>query len=240
MNKFANDNRAANELAASMDAIMRDEKHQKMFSTSSILEKLAFKRVADENKPSEIEVEITNALSKHEDTSLEATAGDERADCVCCGKKRANWNESMGVCKCSSKGCSPVDGCKDDCDCGCSTKKAAVTSDSLVKSACDALLKVSADLDDAGFEQLSARALIFASNLVAEAKAKKTKKDPEKAAKDKEKFLKMKEKEKADKEKSKLKAEKDKNAAKDKAMKEKAREKALADKAKAEKEKAKK
>lgn len=213
-------------IASSMDAILKDPEYNSMFSSSAVLEKLAFKRVADENLPTEIEVELAQELSEE---SLEATASSPRADCVACGKTRANWSEAMGVCKCGSEGCNPMAGCKDDCSCGCKVKKAEVVMDTLIKSAFDSLMKASSDLEEAGLESLAADTLVLMTNLVVEAK-KKDKKDDKKA----------KEKEKADKEKAKAKAEKDKNAAKDKAMKEKAKADKEKAKAKAEKEKAKK
>lgn len=210
-------------IASSMDAILKDPEYKSMFSSSAVLEKLAFTRVADENLPTEIEVELSNELS---DEPLEATAASPRADCIACGKSRANWTEAMGVCKCASEGCSPMGGCKDGCSCGCKAKKAEVVMDTLIKSAFDSLMKAYSDLEEAGLEVQAADTLVLMSDLVVEAK-KKDKKDDKKA------------KEKAEKEKAKAKAEKDKNAAKDKAMKEKAKAEKEKAKAKAEKEKAK-
>jgi hypothetical protein len=215
----------SNDIASSMDAILKDPEYKSMFSSSAVLEKLAFKRVADENLPTEIEVELANELSFE---PLEAKASSPRADCVACGKSRAGWSESMGVCKCVSGGCSPMGGCKEGCSCNCKVKKAEVGMDSLIKSAFDSLMKASSDLEDAGLESLASDTLVLMGNLVVEAKKKKDKKDDKK---DKEKADKEKAKEKADKEKAKAKAEKDKSMAKDKAMKEKAKEEA--DKAKA-------
>lgn len=211
----------SNIIAANMDAILKNPEYTSMFSSSAVLEKLAFKRVADEEVPTEVEIEFSNELSQE---PLESQASSPRADCVACGKTRQGWTEAMGVCKCGSDGCSPMGGCKEGCSCGCKAKKAGVSMDDvLVKSAVDSLLKVSSDLEDAGFERLSAYALVLTNELVAEAKAKKDKKDDKKAK---------------EKQKMKEKAEKDKNAAKDKAMKEKA--KMLKEKEKLKAEKAKK
>ena len=206
-------------IASSMDAILKDPEYKSMFSTSSVLEKLAFTRVADENLPTEIEVELAAELS---DQPLEATAASPKADCVACGKTRSNWTEDMGVCKCTSQGCSPMGGCKEGCSCGCKVKKAEVVMDTLIKSAFDSLMKASSDLEEAGLETLAADTLVVMTNLVVEAK-KKDKKDDKKA------------KEKADKEKAKAKAEKDKAMAKDKDMKAKQKAKEEAAKAKAKK-----
>src|SRR5271165_6026639 len=92
-----------NDIASGMNAILQDTKFTSMFSNNSVLEKLAFKRVADENIPTEIEVELSEALSQE---PLEVQA-NERASCVMCGKKRPNWTEAMGPCKCREEsGCS--------------------------------------------------------------------------------------------------------------------------------------
>jgi hypothetical protein len=220
-----------NELASGMNAILQDTKFTSMFSNNSVLEKLAFKRVADENIPTEIEVELSEALSQE---PLEATA-NERASCLMCGKKRPNWTEDMGVCKCAKEnGCDQMNGCKEGCDCGCKAKHAGVEMDNLIKSAFNSLLSASSDLDEAGFEGLSANALILMNDLVVEAKAKKSKKDEKAKMKEKQE----KEKLKAQKEKERAKAEKDKNDARDKAAKEKVKSDKEKEKLKLEKEKA--
>jgi hypothetical protein len=226
-------------IASEMNATLNDPEFKSIFSTSSVLEKLAFSRAAGEEAPLEVEIEITEELSQE---PLSAQATSARGDCVICGKSRPNWSEADGVCKCSTSGCALMGGCKPGCSCGCSAKKAGVSMDDvLVKSAVNALLKASSDLESAGFDRLSAYALVLTNELVAEAKSKKDDKKDSKKLKEKEKAAK--EKEKADKEKAKLKSEKDKNAADDKASKEKAKakaEKLKADKLKAEKDSKKK
>ena len=94
-------------------------------------------------------------------------------------------------------------------------------SDSLVKSAFNKLMEASEELEDAGYEILSANALVLVDHLVKEAKAKKEKMSD----KDKAKLDKVKAKEKFEKMKMKEKAEKDKNEARDKKMKDKEKEK---------------
>lgn len=217
-------------IASAMSETLKDPEFQSIFSPSAVLEKLAFKRVADEDKPTEIENELMVQLAPEQ---LETTASEEtdvKADCVACGKKRAGWNPSMGVCKCTTQdGCSPLDGCKDGCSCGCKAKTAGEIMNDLIKSAFDSLLKASNSLEDAGFDKLATDTLILMNDLVVEAKAKKNKKDDKN---DKVKVDKLKAKEKEAKDKAKMKAEKDKNAAKDKEMKEKARAKADKEKTK--------
>lgn len=224
---------AANLIANSMSATLEDPEFQSKFDTGSYLEKVAFTKVSDEDKPTELEVEFVSEMEKSETVVVEA-ADNARADCVACGKKRAGWTEAMGVCKCASQGCSPMGGCEDGCSCGCKTKNAGVSMDSLVKSAFDKLMEASSELEEAGFEDLSAHALVLVNDLVVEAKAKKMTKEQKEAAKEKERAAK-------EKQKAKERAEKDKNDARDKKMKEKARaekEKA-AEKKKQEAEKAK-
>lgn len=225
----------ANSIMASMDQILKDPEYNRMFSPSDVLEKLAFTRVADEDKPTELEVEFAVEIDKQE---LTATADNERASCIMCGKKRPGWTEAMGVCKCGAQnGCNPMEGCKEDCDCGCKVKQAEVVMDNLVKSAFNSLMSASTDLEDAGFEELSATALVLINDLIVEAKAKKNKKDDKdkmKADKEKAKAKAEAEKAKALKAKEKAKAEKDKNDAKDKAFAAKmkaAKEKAAKEKA---------
>lgn len=232
----------SNDIASGMDAILKDPEYKSMFSSSAVLEKLAFTRVADEDKPTEIEVEFAGEIG--EESSLEVTASDNaRADCVACGKKRSGWSEKDGVCKCASKdGCSPMGGCKEGCSCGCKAKKAGVVMDTLIKSAFDSLMKASSDLDAAGFESLSANTLILMNDLIVEAKKKKMTKEERAAAKEKADAAKAKMKAKLEKEKAKAKAEKDKNDARDKASKAKARaeDEKVAKKKKQEAEKSKK
>lgn len=224
----------SNAIANSMDSMLKDPEFQSMFSAKGALSKLAFDRTAQEETSSEIEVELSDETTTEvQDESK--TASNPRGDCVNCGKARLGWSENMGICKCGpTSGCNPIMGCKDNCDCGCKVKKAEHTMDTLIKSAFDSLMKASSELDEAGFEDLSAGALVLMNDLIVEAKKKNDKKD-DKKAKEKAKADKEKAKAKADKEKAK--AEKDKNDAKDKAMKAKAKEKLEKEKAKAKSDK---
>lgn len=243
---------SADQIAASMDAMLKDKNFTDMFSSAAIIEKLAFKRNAEESAlPTEMEQEVSDTIA--EETALESTAGNDHDTCVNCFKKRADWTEADGLCNCKSKGCNPIEGCKAGCDCGCSSapKHSEVQmSDSLVKSAFNSLLQASSDLEEAGFEALATDTLILLDSLISEAKKgdPKKAKEKEKAAAEKLKAAKEKEKARAEKDKQaardkaakeKARAEKDKNDAKDKASKEKERAKAKsdADKLKADKAK---
>lgn len=151
-------------------------------------------------------------------------------ECECCAQARKDWKQEDGCCDCANKSnCSKESGCNENCSCNCN-KKTASDKNSLVKSAFDKLMSASNDLEAAGFEVLSANALVLVNHLVVEAKAKSKKPDAKEKAKEKAKEEKAKMKAKEEKEKAKLKAkeEKDKNEAKDK--KEKAKFKAKQEK----------
>lgn len=231
-----------NMIASSMDAMLRDPEFTSQFSPSAALQKMMNKTasIAEAPEKTETELALDEAVLTPEASAI-VTASDAKEDCVACGKKRAGYNPSMGVCGCTKEGCSVLNGCKPGCSCKCgSAKEAGLSSeDMLVKSAFNSLMKISADLDEAGYDTLSAYALILVDKLLVEAKDKKDKKkgggDKEKAAKEKaklkaekektvEKAKKDKEAAKAKKEKESAKAEKDKNEANDKKMK--AKEKA--------------
>jgi hypothetical protein len=94
-------------LAAEMDKVLNSEENKQMFSSSSVLEKLAFNRVADEGKvPSEVEDELAKQ-------GLLKTAGSS--------------------CKCEKKhGSDKKCDCPKDCKCRMS-KSAAEIVDSLLK-----------------------------------------------------------------------------------------------------------
>jgi len=141
----------SNSIAADMDKVLNSEESKQMFSSSSVLEKLAFTRVADEGKlTSEIEEEL-----------LTKTAASK--------------------CECTDK-----HGHEKHCDCpkDCSCHKTEKSSAQIVNS----LLKVSEELEGAGFEKLAALSIVLAERLVAEAKEKsksKSSKKDEKASKSK-------------------------------------------------------
>jgi hypothetical protein len=135
-----------NVLAEGMEKALNSDENKKLFSNASVLEKLAFKRVSEEDATTEIETELINSLSK------------------------------TASCKCNEPGH------KDDCECDChkETKKEHkheknVHEKTTASYMVDALLKISADLDEEGFDKLAAASLILADRIVVEAKAKKEK-----------------------------------------------------------------
>jgi len=210
------------DIASGMEAILKDPEYKSMFSSSAVLEKLAFKRVADEELPTEIEVELSAELMGEE--PLEATAASK---CKVCGCK------TKGVCKCASGSCKGKESCGKGCSCECKNKKAEVEmGDMLIKSAFDSLMSASSDLEEAGFEQLSVNALVLMNHLIVEAKKAKMSKEDKAKAKAKADEAKAKVKAKAEAEKAKkmkadAKAKKDMNDAKDAKAKAKAKMEAL-------------
>ena len=126
----------SNSLAADMDAAMTENKD--MFSQAAVLEKLAFTRVADEDKVvSEIEIELQADLDKAEAETKSAL-----------------------------------------------TKKASAPS---LMDSVNALLKVSEDLDNAGFEKFAAASILLATRLVSVAKGKSESKTEKAKSKEKSK-----------------------------------------------------
>jgi hypothetical protein len=210
------------DIASGMEAILKDPEYKSMFSSSAVLEKLAFKRVADEELPTEIEVELSAELMGEE--PLEATAASK---CKVCGCK------TKGVCKCASGSCKGKESCGKGCSCECKNKKAGVEMDDmLIKSAFDSLMSASSDLEEAGLEQLSVNALVLMNHLIVEAKKAKMSKEDKAKAKAKSDEAKAKVKAKAEAEKAKkmkadAKAKKDMNDAKDAKAKAKAKMEAL-------------
>jgi hypothetical protein len=127
-------------LAADMDKALVENKD--MFAQAAVLEKLAFTRVADEDKVvSEIEIE----LNEKADAELAKTEAEVKPDL---------------------------------------TKKASAPS---VMDSVNALLKVSEDLDNAGFDKFAAASIMLATKLVEAAKGKSKSKSESKSEKAKDK-----------------------------------------------------
>lgn len=147
----------SNMIAAEMDKALNSEENQKLFSSSSMLEKLAFKKVSEQDQVTDIEKEL--------DASLTKTAAGKCKHCECAESKK-------GDCKCD---------CHED-----SSSKSSKASNPVL-DAFNALLKISDDLDTAGFDKLAAASLLLADKLVSEAKAKSSKKSDKKSDKKEDK-----------------------------------------------------
>lgn len=145
-------------LAAEMDKVLNSEETKQMFSSSSVLEKLAFSRVADEGKvPSEIEDELA---------------------------KQGLLKTASSSCKCDKKhGSDEKCDCPKDCKCRGSKSASEIVS---------TLLKVSEDLEEAGFDKLAALSIVLTEKLVAQAKDKAKSKSESKSSKKDEKASKSK------------------------------------------------
>lgn len=135
----------SNTLATEMDKVLNSGENKELFSSSSMLEKLAFKKVSEQDEVSELETEL---LKKN-------------ASCCECGEEK-----------------------KHECHCEChkDEKKASVRNPA--REAFNALLRVSEDLETAGFERLAAASVMLAGKLMAEAKAKSSKKPEKSKSKD--------------------------------------------------------
>ena len=190
----------SNYFASEMERIFNSDEHKQIFGTAKELEKVAFSRVADEDKlTSEVEIDLL------------ATA--EKEKCCECASKEGKGKD----CKCD---CHPKESKEDNKE----DKKPWEKKDA---STVEKLLAVSEELDAVGLTRLAGMALKFAG-LVIQAKAKKSDKrsdkEKAKAKADKEKAKAKKEKaEKAKEDKEKAKAKADKEKAK--ASKEKAKAK---------------
>ena len=151
----------SNSIAAEMSRVLNSEENKQMFNSSSMLEKLAFKKVSDPDEVTEVEKELAKSLHK------EASA---TSSCIRCYEQKP---DSTGVCKCECRG--PADcakGCP--CKCGGGAYAKSLKSSADVKSAVNQLLAISSQLDDMGFEKLAATSILMADRLVSEAKAKKS------------------------------------------------------------------
>ena len=72
----------SNSLAAEMDRVLNSEENKQLFSTSSMIEKLAFKKVSEEDAETEIEKELESQFSK--------TASCK--NCECKNTKHSDYN----------------------------------------------------------------------------------------------------------------------------------------------------
>jgi len=189
-------------LAADMDKVLNSDENKDMFSNSSMLEKLAFKKVSEQEEVSEVEVALGLSLKK---TAGCCECGEEKhheCKCECHDKKEASTLNSMIINGAKVKCINNNGGAKDKLTVGKSyevidekkaqysikddtgevndwtkhrfEKEASVRNPA--REAFNALLKVSEDLESAGFERLAAASILLADKLITEAKAKSSKK----------------------------------------------------------------
>jgi hypothetical protein len=170
--------------------------NKELFSKSDAIEKLAFKRVSEEEKTTEIEQLFADSVLE----PIKVVAADPnykpehpvaaKAECKAC--KGFFVRDAGGPqCACTCK--SPME-CKNNANCSCHTHPAKQVVDFKFSSdnAVQTLVSLSNDLDDNGFDKLAAATLLLADKIVAEAKAKtksksKSKKDEKSKSKSKSK-----------------------------------------------------
>jgi hypothetical protein len=176
----------SNLLAVEMDKALNSEENKQMFSTSSMLEKLAFKKVSEEDAETEVEKELVKSFSK--------TASCKHCECK---------NTKHDKCNCDCHDTNNADAPDDKIDTfpapsgkGINAPyvpgttppvKETKKSSNSVRDAFHSLLKISEVLDDAGYEKISAMSILLADKLIVEAKAKSSKKSDKKSKEDKSK-----------------------------------------------------
>jgi hypothetical protein len=156
-------NNIADLLASEMEKNLNSDENKGLFSSASLIEKLAFRKVSDEDQPSEIELELEASLNKS--AGCHGCSCDEKKDESC-------------KCDCHNDANDAKDSKKSDEETSTQSKSSGL------RDAFNALLKISETLDEYGFERLAAASAILADKLVIEAKAKSKKsKDSKKSDK---------------------------------------------------------
>jgi hypothetical protein len=166
-------------VASEMERIVNSTEHQEMFAAKPSLEKVAFKKVSEEDTVNEVEKEVEYSLNK-------------KASTICKGCDDGLVKKAGAETHCSCD-CKNVDACRNGCACH---DKGAKPSNSVagfadhlnpaddgikLSSVIQSLVKISSVLENSGFERQSAATLMLAESLVSEAKAKKNSKDSKKS-----------------------------------------------------------
>jgi hypothetical protein len=212
----------ADSIAAEMDRILNSEENKQIFSPK--IEKLAFSRVADADKSTDLAKEMEVAMDKTAQLTAApaptppgqtppaqqpATQQPNRETCKAC--KGFYVRDDGGTkCTCEEQGLKFQD-CKMNPECHCHKHPATPAVNPVAWHADDgkteaaptvasmvaSLNKISETLDNAGLEKLAAVSLMLADRIVVEAKAKSKSKKSDK--KDSKKSKKMTTKERMDK-----------------------------------------
>jgi hypothetical protein len=167
--------------------------NKEMFSKSDAIEKLAFKRVSEEEKTTEVEQLFADSVLEPIKVVAQATpaataiegaapAGAHKAECKAC---KGFFVRDAGGPQCACPCKTPME-CKNNANCTCHTHPAKQVVDFKFSatSAVKTLVSLSNDLDDNGFDKLAAATLLLADKIVAEAKAKTKSKSKSKSKKD--------------------------------------------------------
>ena len=191
------------EIAAGMEKVLNSDENKQLFSQSSMLEKLAFKRVADEDKPTEIEVEVQKTMDDSLNKEAQLTGHTDK--CTKCAGKYFMDKHPNAACNCA---CASPEECANGCTCHSSPaimepnamlpapspEPSGWGKASSVTDVVQNLLKVSDALDTLGFDKLAAATILLTDKLIVEAKAKKDSKSAKKDSKKDEKSSKSKSK----------------------------------------------
>lgn len=73
----------SNSIAAEMDKTLNSEENKKLFSTASVLEKLAFKKVSEEDATTEVEIALESNLTKKASCCECSEEKDHACKCDC-------------------------------------------------------------------------------------------------------------------------------------------------------------
>src|SRR5271165_322967 len=84
----------SNSIAADMDKVLNSDENKQLFSSASVLEKLAFKKVSEDDKSTEVEVELENALTKNASCCECSDKKDHSCKCDCHEKHEDKKSEA--------------------------------------------------------------------------------------------------------------------------------------------------
>jgi hypothetical protein len=165
-------------VASEMERIVNSTEHQEMFAAKPSLEKVAFKKVSEEDTVNEVEKEVNESLNKK---------AQEKFVCGACKDFYVKNSGDKHHCTCGDT-CKTSGDCAKGCSCHNPVKPAIdevkfnLADDGMkLSSVIQSLVKISSVLENSGFERQSAATLMLAESLVSEAKAKKNSKDSKKS-----------------------------------------------------------
>jgi|SRR5271165_5988114 len=83
----------SNSIAADMDKVLNSDENKQLFSSASVLEKLAFKKVSEDDKTTEVEIELENTLTKKASCCECGDKTDHSCKCDCHEEKKSEASE---------------------------------------------------------------------------------------------------------------------------------------------------
>jgi len=165
------------DLASSMEQVLNSDEYKATFSSSEIMKKLAFKRVADENKETEVESEFSKVAEDKCSNCKGEIPKDKPGPCVCQGDCKDTAGTRVSTCHSKPAALYFAKPPSNDKYHPFTGKAEMSAEDAIVIVASDRLITVSEELDNAGFDELSAKAILLANEIIAEAAKKKMKKN---------------------------------------------------------------